>query len=169
VETATEFQLKLVRWQFFVTVTWSASQLGSYQSRETDFWNWMRDWALREKLRLAQLPIALRWERGEHGDRPHAHALIAGFDRLLSVSENTCWRQMRKWEQYGFARVYQYDPYNPANIHSYVSKLRANRSRANQYEIGKFDMADRLCINDAAWKLMLQAVDAPYMAQTRTL
>jgi hypothetical protein len=167
--TATEYQLKLVDWQFFATCTWSASALGTAPSRETEQWNWLRDWAIREGCRLAQLPIALRWEKGENGDRPHSHLLISGFPPN-AVSIRRCFRQARIWlSKYGLCNVRVYDPKIPGNVYTYVSKMRAKYSAMNQYEICKYDRADRLIINDSAWKLMLRETDAVYVPQAATL
>jgi len=167
--TATEFQLRLVDWQFFVTFTWKPSKLGSIKSRERDLWEFLRTWAIREGCRLAQLPVALRWERGELGDRPHAHALLSGFP-VRSVSLNTCFRQHRLWlEAYGLFSCRLYRPRQERNAgEAYMLKMRIADAR-NKYEVRKFDMADRLVINEAAWALMLSTVGADYAQQAQTV
>ncbi len=79
IETATEFQLKLIRWQFFATFTWKCSTLGSVASRDSDLWGFLRAECQRRGMKLIQLQAAVRWERGEVGDRPHCHALLSGM------------------------------------------------------------------------------------------
>jgi hypothetical protein len=163
-ESATEYQLKLLRWQFFGTVTWAAKTLGSVRSRETDLWEFFRNWAIRENTKLALLPIAVRWERGEIGGRPHAHFLMAGLP-AQSVSENSKWRQQRLWEVHGIARIRLYDPFgDEGDAMSYLCKksehARRHVSNANRYELMKYSHADRLVITRAAWDEMCRVVGA---------
>jgi hypothetical protein len=163
-ESATEYQLKLLHWQFFGTVTWAASTLGGVHSRETDLWEFFRNWAIRENTKLALLPIAIRWERGEVGGRPHAHFLIAGLP-ARSLSENSKWRQQRLWEVNGIARIRLYDPFEEqGDAMNYLCKksehARRHVSNANKYELMKYSHADRLVINRAAWDEMLRVTGA---------
>jgi hypothetical protein len=177
-ETATEFELRLVRWQFFGTFTWSASQLGSCQKRENDFWSFMRDWTELNSVKLVSLPIALRWERGDIGERPHAHALIAGMTKV-TINEGFKWSRLWNHQRscrggkckgckYGFAKIRLFDPFEETNPYSYIEKHANKISRNNKYEVGKFDYADRLVITDAAWRIMLASVGAEYIPQHRT-
>lgn len=171
-ESATEYQLKLLRWQFFGTVTWAAATLGSVRSRENDLWSFFRDWAIREGCKLAQLPIAVRWEIGEIGGRPHAHFLLAGL-RPRSASENTRWRQQRLWEKHGIARLRLYNPLqDQGDAIAYVCKkseyAQTHLSRANDYELKKFSYSDRLVISRGAWREMCRVTGAEFVPQHPT-
>jgi ABC-type uncharacterized transport system auxiliary subunit len=44
-----------------------------------------------------------------------------------------------------------------------------DQNRSDVYELGKFGKADRLVINDAAWRLMAKHSACHYKAQARTL
>jgi hypothetical protein len=174
VENATEFMLKNVQWDFFGTLTWSAGKLGSVRSRDRDAWGFFRDWATFQGVRLHALPVVLRWERGEIGDRPHAHFLLKHFDK---PTVGQCFFRMHCWNTisgFGFARVRLYHS-NLVDFAQYVTKdlqqsaVRSSEvSNANKYELGKFDYCDRLCINDAAWRLVCEGAGVPYFPQTRS-
>lgn len=177
-ESATEYQLKLVSWTYFCTFTWSASQLGSVRSRESQIWDFFREWVEYERnetqlpqVNLARTPIVIRWERGETGDRPHAHALI---QCTLRGQLTACFYRMHQWNTvhgYGFARIRLYD--GVTNFADYCAQgltaesARNDLSNANSYELGKFDFADRLCINSAAWRVMCKTAGVPYVPQLR--
>jgi hypothetical protein len=166
-ETPTEYMLKLVDWQFFGTFTWCEGKLGGCLSREKAFWEYLR-YVYQEygQIKLMRAPVAVRWERGELGDRPHAHALLAGFPaERLNIT--FCFMLGNIWKQ-GWGSVRLYDTKKPENIESYITKLRAKTSRANDYEIRKFDYADRLVINDAAWSRMLSRAGERYAPAART-
>jgi len=169
-ETGTEYQLKLVRWDFFGTLTWSGSKLGSVRSREAEVWGFFRDWAESEKVKLFNLPIVVRWERGEIGDRPHAHFLLK---QVAPARLSACFYRMHQWSTvfgFGFARIRLYHGWGSEHLAAYTLKDEQDscaRSNANRYEIRKFDHADRLCINDAAWRLMCKAAAVPYRPQLR--
>jgi hypothetical protein len=170
-ESATEYQLKTVPWEFFGTLTWSAGQLGSVRSRETQAWSFLRRWTDYCGVKLYDTPVALRWERGEIGDRPHAHFLLAGTHEAKLAA---CFYRMHDWnviQGHGFARIRLYDgittfaEYCTQDLE--VGRARNDLSNANSYELGKFDYADRLCINDAAWRVMCKAAGVPYFQQHR--
>ena len=169
--TATEYQLSLVDWQFFGTATWRSSTLGSCRSRENDLWGFLKEFfSLKSDLEFFQIPIVVRWERGEIGERPHAHYLVAGILPYF-VNISTCFRANNEWNKsYGHGKVRLFDSYRTHSrvLAAYTTKTRSRDE--NTYEIGKFDHADRLVVNDAAWRRMLSAcTDAPYTAQARTL
>lgn len=167
---ATEYQLQLIDWQFFGTATWSPKALGSCLSRETDLWQFLRAWVKeKSELRLFQHPSIVRWERGEIGDRPHAHFLISGFPSK-TVNKTVCFQQMHKWEKFGFMRLRPFRGrcLSARILAAYVEKP----SRAydgNRYELVKFDKADRLCVSDSAWRKMLAVSGADYVPQARTV
>jgi hypothetical protein len=121
-------------------------------------------------VKLYDTPVVLRWERGEIGDRPHAHFLLAGTHEAKLAA---CFYRMHDWnviQGYGFARIRLYNPNIDWTDYT-IKGLDAHRaneaSNANRYELGKFDYSDRLCINDAAWRLMCKAAGVPYFQQHR--
>lgn len=168
-ESATEYQLKLIRWQFFLTCTWNSSTLGTVGSRETQLSAYLDKWATREGCQLAQLPFAIRWERGESGDRPHGHVLLGGLP-ARSASRNTVYRQWRLWfNAYGLCACRLYDPATGGGTAAlYMSKMRAIASTRNVYELRKTDKADRLVINEKAWRMMCLATGAECSPQAPT-
>lgn len=145
--------------------------LGSVSSREKNLWEFLR--GLTDEYsdhNLSRVPVALRWERGEIGDRPHAHALIAGFYDTC-ISKRWMYATQEKWNRlYGKAgcRIRPYRSFH-GNDRSpeYLVKMR-ERDKQNAYEVSKFDKADRLVINDAAWRIMLQESGQPYVPQFHT-
>jgi hypothetical protein len=171
--TATEYQLALINWQYFVTCTWSAGNLGTVATREADVAAYIELWVTREGYQLEQIPVALRWEKGDLGERPHAHFLIAGFSsRSVTVSKR--FRQWNLWNQrHGLSDVRLCDPRMVQSAINYIVPHEArmrSASAAHVYERAKFDSADRLVINDAAWRIMLASTsDAPYVEQRATL
>lgn len=168
-ESALEYQLKLIRWTFFGTLTWKESTLGSCRSREREVWEYFRKWAAELKTKLVDLPIALRWERGEVGDRPHAHFLLLQQRKHATIAQ--CFWHMHRWDViggYGFARIRLYDPTH--DLEHYTAKdlaVCSDASKRNAYEVPKFDRADRVCINDAAWRMMCNAAGAKHAPQLR--
>lgn len=166
-ETGTEYQLKLVRWQFFCTFTWRAGKLGSVSSRESDLWNFLRDWSADYSVKLSHLLVALRWEKGEIGDRPHAHALLAGLPRK-GVSVIECYRRANAWNiSHGLARIRVITNWGGDPM-AYLTKGRDREGRGLRYEISKYDAADRMVINEAAWGAMCRASGVPHVPQLAT-
>lgn len=167
--TATEYQLSLIDWQFFGTATWRSSMLGTIKSREKQLWNFLKDFTcFRTLSKFNDIPIVIRWERGEIGERPHAHYLLAGILPPF-VNITSCFKAMHYWhESYGLGRVRLFGAMSKAmQTRRYV--LMNERNRADVYELGKFDHADRLVINDAAWRRMLDATATAYVSQLRTV
>jgi hypothetical protein len=82
-ESATEWQLKLIVWEFFCTLTWSGRARNCVRKRRTHVTRWLRYWARTARPSVAdpleQLAFVIRWERGEIGQLPHCHILIARF------------------------------------------------------------------------------------------
>jgi hypothetical protein len=168
--TATEYQLRLIDWQMFVTVTWSSKTLGSCRSREMQLWQFFREWCKCMDMKLYDLQVVVRWERGEFGDRPHAHCLIAGLPEN-KVHINECFRQMQRWnDYYGIARFRLFREHSNragACLASYIRKPSRAKD-GNTYEMSKFDQADRMTINESAWNRMLAVSGAEPVAQART-
>jgi hypothetical protein len=73
-ESATEWQLKLIIWKFFCTLTWSGRARSCGRKRRTHVTGWLRYWARTVRPGgvadpLAHLAFVVRWERGtlDHG------------------------------------------------------------------------------------------------------
>jgi hypothetical protein len=170
VEGGIEYQLKLVTWDFFGTLTWNNAHLGSARTREFQAWEFFREWTRELQVRLALVPIVVRWEKGEWGERPHAHFLLKQFP-IKEAFISQCFWHMHQWSSingYGFARIRLYNAHNGMNDDGYVAKclectqvqLAACESNANKYELGKFSYCDRLVINPAARRVMIEAAHA---------
>jgi hypothetical protein len=154
-----QYQLALVHWQFFGTATWRASQLGSYRSREVDLWNFLGDFTrFRAYDNLAALPIVVRWEKGELGDRPHAHFVLGGLIEDF-VNKTSCFVGMHRWhQQSGQMRLRLMSGSHHGIPKNSVSYLLKNAALGGDcYEIDKFDRADRVCLTPGAWERMCQA------------
>jgi len=163
-ETATEYQLKLIRWQIFATFTWTTSKLGSVASRSSDLWSFFRCECLQRAMKLRELRAVVRWERGEIGDRPHCHALLAGLPSR-SVAISNCFAMMHDWEtKHGFARIQAVSEHQ--NPFAYLLKGR-DEGHGHRYELRKFDKADRVEVSPAAWHAMSQAAGVRTLPQLR--
>jgi hypothetical protein len=163
-ESATEWLLKLIVWEFFCTLTWESRRVRSCaRKRQTHVTRWLRYWArtVRPSVAdpLSQLAFVIRWERGEIGGLPHCHILISRFPER-SINPSTCFAMKNTWK-HGISQVRLYDPYGPGDLSKYLSKGRfssaADCGSANTYELGKFDRADWLYISPGAWAEMREA------------
>jgi len=132
--------------------------MGSIRKRQANLDEFLRERCTRVGLCLSDLPLVIRWERGEQTERPHCHWLLAGFP-LTSLTRNECHTWNALWFQsYGLSRVRLYDPALRAEIADYLapvdpeSIVQSEIHQANRYERHKFDFADSLVINDAAWQ-----------------
>jgi hypothetical protein len=94
-ESATEWLLKLIVWEFFCTFTWSARARSCARKRRTHLTRWLRYWARTVRPGVAdplgQLAFVIRWERGEIGGLPRCHILISRFpERSINASTVFC-------------------------------------------------------------------------------
>ena len=94
-ESATEWQLKLIVWEFFCTLTWSGRARSCVRKRRTHVTRWLR----------------YCWERGEIGGLPHCHILISRFPER-SINPSTCFAMVNTWK-HGISQVRLYDPNGP--------------------------------------------------------
>jgi hypothetical protein len=162
-ESATEWLLKLIVWEFFCTLTWNSRARSCGRKRQTHVTRWLRYWARRVRPGVAdplgQLAFVIRWERGEIGGLPHCHILISRIPER-SINRSTCFAMKNTWK-HGIAQVRLYDPYTPGDVSRYLSKGRfssaADCEGANTYELRKFDRADWLYISPGAWAEMREA------------
>jgi hypothetical protein len=160
-ESATEWQLKLVVWEFFCTLTWSGRARSCLRKRRTHVTRWLRYWARTVRPAVAdplnKLAFVIRWERGEIGGLPHCHILISRFPER-SINPSTYFAMVNTWK-HGISQVRLYDPYGPGDVARYLSKGRfssaADCGRANTYELRKFHRAD--WIYPRAWAEMREA------------
>jgi len=147
-ESATEWLLKLIVWEFFCTLTWSSRARSCGRKRQTHVTRWLRYWARTVRPSVAdppeQLAFVIRWERGEIGGLPHCHMLISRFPER-SINPSTCFAMVNTWK-HGISQVRLYDPYGPGDVARYLSKGRfssaADCEGANTYELRKFNRAD---------------------------
>lgn len=174
-ESALEWQLKLIPWDFFVTLTWDSVEDTTVKQRMNHVNRWLQRWsALICGLSFRHIAWVTRWERGEIGDRPHCHLLISRVpNRLIQLT--TCFRMKGMWEhhypctcedgaisncRHGIAQVRLYDP--SAGGVPYMLKGQFGnewRHGANSYELRKFNSVDldALYISPRAQQEMLEA------------
>jgi hypothetical protein len=104
-ESATEWQLKLIVWEFFCTLTWSGRARSCGRKRRTHVTCWLRYWARTVRPGVAgslgQLAFVIRWERGEIGGLPHCHILISRFPER-SINPSTCFAMVNTWNEGAF-------------------------------------------------------------------
>jgi hypothetical protein len=101
-ESATEWLLKLIVWEFFCTLTWESRRARSCaRKRRTHVTRWLRYWARTVRPSVAnpleQLAFVIRWERGELGGLPHCHILISRFPER-SINPSTCFAMVNTWK-----------------------------------------------------------------------
>src|SRR6266481_4403628 len=92
-ESATEWLLKLIVWEFFCTLIWNSRARSCGRKRRTHVTRWLRYWARTVRPAVADplghLAFVIRWERGEIGGLPHCHILISRFPER-SINPSTC-------------------------------------------------------------------------------
>jgi len=163
---AGEYMLHLVTWQFFGTLTWRPSQLGTVRTRTRQVYEFLADWTrFRSLLPFHRLPLVVRWETGEIGERPHAHFVVTGLVRKF-VTITSCFQANHEWNRrHGFAQVRLVGVSGAGGNARYLTKGNVNLGAGDRYEFRKFGSADRLEVNDAAWRLMLQGSGTAYKRQ----
>jgi hypothetical protein len=157
---STEYLLKLVDWQLFLTLTFSDENVSSVYVRERKVRKFLRALAKRQQVTLADLPTAIRWERGEKTERPHCHVLLTGLPKPPTIS--LCFILMKHWEKRGgIARVRLWEASLREEAAAYLTKgmdgekpVIGEYSSGNEYEMVKFHSADRLVLNEAVWELI---------------
>src|SRR6266403_4570939 len=114
-ESATEWQLKLIVWEFFCTLTWSGRARNCVRKRRTHVTRWLGYWARTVRPAVADplghLAFVIRWERGEIGGLPRCHILISRFPER-SINPSTCFAMVNTWK-HGISQVRLYDPNGP--------------------------------------------------------
>lgn len=138
--------LSLLPWQTFGTLTFR--DLSPSDRLWTCAWLHFQRVAKTCALPYGRLLIALRYELGEQGHRPHFHYLLGGLPwrnhlAIAGMCENE-WRSRTG----SIAQVRPYDR-NQSGA-AYVAKNLG----ANNYERSKFDGADKVELSDAVFARM---------------
>jgi hypothetical protein len=175
-ETSLEWQLKLIPWDFFATLTWDKIEATTLSSRTNHVNAWLDRWAAHIcGLKSRHIAWVTRWERGELGDRPHCHLLISRVPRRFITINTTYW--MRAMWQHkhpcvcdnaaietcgrGLGQVRLYDASGGGISYMCKGKLGGDwsYSGANAYELKKFNAVDcdALYISPRAWQEMVEA------------
>jgi hypothetical protein len=158
-ESATEWLLKLIVWEFFCTLTWDSRARSCVRKRRLHVTRWLRYWARTVGKQPDELAFVIRWERGEIGGLPHCHILISRFPEP-SLNPSTCFAMKNTWK-HGFAQVRLFNPYAEGDVARYLSKGRfssaADCEGANTYELRKFNRADWIYISPGTWAEMREA------------
>ena len=156
-ESAIEWKLKLIRWEFFATLTWDPRKLPPASKRMKHVSGWVNEiakWGGQTKNDIAQVN---RWEHGEIGGLPHVHVLLARFP----VSKHNiffCHAARAVW-RHGVSQVRLYDPsrngaaYMTKGVHAGDRPPRFSADwtqGANAYELKRFDNADEIWFSPLA-------------------
>lgn len=136
--------LSLLPWQCFGTLTFR--KISPSAKMWACVWLHFQRVARTCKVPYGSVLIAVRYELGELGGRPHFHYLVGGLSwrnnrSLAGMCENE-WRSRTG----SLAEVRPYDPELGAT--DYLVKGLLD-SAANCYERGKFDGAERVEVSDA--------------------
>ena len=158
---SSEYLLKQVDWQWFMTFTWNDTNLGSIYTRENNVDKFLRRYAAHEQVSLSDLPMVTRWERGEMTQRPHCHVLLTGLPNVSRITKGYGFALMAAWyRRYGLARIRPWHAELRSAVGQYFTKgldrldkphVCGSMTSANEYEIVKFNRADRLVFNQALW------------------
>jgi hypothetical protein len=136
-------------------MTWRDSDLGSVRKRQADLDEFLRQRAAHEHRSLSAMPLVIRWERGQQTERPHCHFLLSGFPaKRVTKNESHTWNALW-YHGHGLARVRPWEPALRAGVARYMLpgvETEVCINGANEYEVCRFDSADSLVINDAAWE-----------------
>ncbi len=179
-----EWQLRLISWDLFVTLTWDDVENTTPRERINQVNRWIKYCSERIFAKRAdQLSVATRYERGEVGDRPHCHLLISRVP-VRRINLTTCFRMRHYWEHTqphtgactctdtntsdpkfaicgrGIAQVRLYEPTAGGERYMTKGKFSAEWAQgANAYELKKFDgdLVDALMINEMAMREMFTA------------
>jgi hypothetical protein len=157
-ETAIEWKLKLIRWEFFATLTWDPRKSPkSRRKREAQVNGWVNEiakWGGQTKNDIAYVN---RWEHGEISGLLHVHSLLARFPHAQHQL-SFCFAAKNTW-RHGVAQVRLYEP--SRNGEAYMTKgidsdgrpqrFSAEWSRgANAYELKKFNNQDEIWFSPQA-------------------
>jgi hypothetical protein len=167
-----EWQLRLITWEFFVTLTWDPRKHPfAPRTRWKQAQRWLYDWATREGVSPEDLDVVIRGERGEVGELPHYHLLLARFP-AHAISLSRCFAQAWQWNhlrkpghdasckgcRYGISQIRLYDPERNGPGYLSEGKFSGEWARgANSYELRKFDSADFIYINPRALQSMQES------------
>lgn len=146
------YSLALLNWDVFATLTFK--NLFTESRRWQLAWSHLQDAAKSLSVPYSSLCIALRSEHGEQGGRPHFHYLLGAWEKSnLNLAYALCYWLHRDWcrRSGGMAEVRVYDPRLAGA--SYVEKCL---SGANEYELKKFNKADRLEVSDSVERQILR-------------
>lgn len=162
--------LSQVRWDFFATLTFKASEQRLQKMPERAkfamLFAWLREVAEMNNTYFPELLFAVRPEKGEMTGRFHFHALLG--NTKLRPSVRTCHRVRHAWSALegnaGMARVTVFDPHRDAG--SYLTKpepletctrggLRTGghaRVGGDVYESKKFGQVENLVISKSVYR-----------------
>lgn len=100
-----------------------------------------------------ELLIALRYERGEIGGRPHFHILVGGTE---APNKQTLGFQCVAWWKSHVGSRVEFRPYLPCgSAEDYLMKECGwTFSGANGYELAKFDQADDVTLSRSVFRCL---------------
>jgi len=140
--------LSLLDWQLFGTLTFRT--LSPAPRLWSCAWSHFHRLAKLCEMPYGKMEIVLRYELGEHGQRPHFHYLVANCPwrnhLALSKAAEALWRSTT-------GAIPKVRPYDSALAGSdYVVKCL--HDGANEYERRKYDTAEQVEVSDAVYMRM---------------
>lgn len=165
------YWLSLIEWDLFATLTFR-NPLPNEHRRWGLAWLHMRRVSEILGTPYSKLLIALRSEHGEQNDRPHFHYLLGGLragSNLQTIAFQACydWHKangghavIRPYDQSLAGADYIEKTLGGGDLDALISGsvtatawyARQDKRAANQYEVCKFNVADRLELSRSVWK-----------------
>jgi hypothetical protein len=147
------YSLARVRWDVFGTLTFRS--VPSPKKAYGRAWTLMRRAAELVQRPYSQLLIALRAEHGELTGRFHFHFLLGGTQarNTITLAHQLEHRWFRMFGQGAISKCRPYDR-SRAGV-AYVTKCLGNKTwGANQYELGKFNLADTVTLSRSVFRVI---------------
>lgn len=147
---AAPYLLERIAFDLFGTLTFAGS-LPSLRHMWSSAWEHMRQASVIAGIAYSRELIAIRFECGEIGGRPHFHYLLGGLG-LTNVT-TAIYRLRRHWRLYGagFAVIRPFD--RARSGVAYLSKC-LDISQGDSYELRKFASSDMVVISEGLVRLL---------------
>lgn len=153
-ESSWQWQLSLVQWQIFGSLSFRAIINGVTKRRQLAEWL-LTKIANHNGMCLGMMPYVLRFEDGELTGRPHVHFVISRLPKS-GCSRDRTYLYQGWWKKIaGLSDIHAIDRTAPGDVLSYLTK--GVNEGAVRYEIAKFGKADAVLVSPMARMEMLRA------------
>jgi hypothetical protein len=147
------YTLARIRWDVFGTLTFRS--VPTTKKAYGRAWAFMRQAAELVQRPYSQLLIALRAELGEMTGRFHFHFLLGGTKarNLITLAHQL---EHRWFGLFGQGAISKCRAYNRSRAGvAYVTKCLGDRTQgANEYELGKFNLADTVTLSRSVFRVI---------------